>query len=61
MPKGNDKKGKRRWWLLHGLSVALAALWMSGGLGVVGRAGKAEGWIGQAYDALYAKIPLVKL
>lgn len=58
---GTSKKAKRRWWTLHGASFALAALWMAGGLGVVARAGKADGWIGKSYDVLYSKVPLVSL
>ena len=61
VPIGSDKKAKRRWWTLHGISAAITLLWMAGGLGVVGRGGKAEGWIGKGYDVLYSKIPLVKL
>jgi hypothetical protein len=34
---------------------------MAGGLGVVARGGKADGWVATGYDALYSKIPLVKL
>jgi hypothetical protein len=61
MPVGKDKKAKRRWWAINGISAGLAGLWMAGGLGVVARGGKADGWVGKGYDALYAKIPLVKL
>lgn len=58
---GNEKKAKRRWWTINGIVVALAGIWMAGGLGVVGRGGLTEGWVGKGYDALYAKVPLVKL
>jgi hypothetical protein len=27
IPIGNDKKAKRRWWVINGLSAGLAALW----------------------------------
>jgi hypothetical protein len=57
----NDKKAKRRWWVINGAAVTAAALWMAGGLGIVARAGKADGWVGKGYDELYAKIPLLKL
>jgi len=57
----NGKQGKRRWWTINGISFAVTALWMAGGLGVVGRGGKADGWIGKGYDELFAKIPLLKL
>lgn len=60
-PVGNDKKAKRRWWTINGISVAIAALWMAGGLGVVARGGTADGWVGNGYDELYAKIPFLKL
>lgn len=59
LPRGNDKKARRRWWTLHGISASLAALWMAGGLGVVGRGGLADGWVGKGYDKLYSKLPLM--
>jgi len=34
---------------------------MAGGLGVVGRGGRAEGWVGKGYDVIYSRIPLLKL
>lgn len=61
LPRGHDKKAKRRWWAINGIWAITAALWMAGGLGVVGRGGKEEGWVGRGYDELYSKIPLVEL
>ncbi|KAE8454499.1 hypothetical protein EG329_000122 [Mollisiaceae sp. DMI_Dod_QoI] len=61
MPTGHDKKAKRRRWTIHGAVVALAALWMAGGLGVVARGGKSDGWVGKGYDVLFSKIPLVDM
>jgi hypothetical protein len=61
MPVGNNKKVKRRWWTINGISVGLAALWMAGGLGVIAGGGRADGWVGKGYESLYAKIPLLKL
>lgn len=61
MPVGSDKKARRRWWTVNGIAAGVAALWMAGGLGVVGRGGLADGWVGKGYDALYAKIPFVRL
>lgn len=55
------KTGKRRWWVVNGVSAFVAAIWMAGGLGVVARGGKATGWIGKGWDELYAKIPLLGL
>lgn len=50
---------KRRWYLVNGVSALLTALWLAGGLGVVGRGGEVGGWIGREYDALYSKIPFL--
>ncbi|KAH8816817.1 hypothetical protein F5884DRAFT_665220 [Xylogone sp. PMI_703] len=61
LPTGKDKKAKRRWWTLHGVSALLTALWMAGGLGVIANGGKAEGWEGKGYDQLLSKVPLIKL
>ncbi|KAK0105385.1 hypothetical protein ONS95_004240 [Cadophora gregata] len=61
IPVGSDKQAKRRWWTINGIAVALGALWMAGGLGVVGRGGLEGGWIGRAYDDIYSKVPLVNL
>jgi hypothetical protein len=49
---------KRRWYILNGLSAAVAGLWLTGALGIVGRGGKTGGWIGREYDDLYSRIPL---
>ena len=50
---------KQRWYAINGLSALLAGLWMAGGLGVVGQAGEAKGWLGREYDDLLTKIPVV--
>ena len=60
-PVGSDQKAKRRWWTINGVWAGVTALWMAGGLGIVGRGGLSEGWVGKGYDALYSKIPLVIL
>jgi hypothetical protein len=61
LPSGSDRKARRRWWTLNVISAAFAGLWMAGGLGIVGRGGAADGWVGKGYDELYSKIPLLKL
>lgn len=60
-PVGNDKKAKRRWWTINGIAIGIAALWMAGGLGVVGRGGMSDGWVGKGYDVMYSRVPLLKL
>lgn len=50
---------EKRWYVLNATSFVVAAVWLAGGLGVVGRGGLASGWIGREYDELYKSIPLV--
>ena len=57
--QGRELRKRWRWWACNGISMLIAAVWMAGGLGVVGRGGKATGWIGKGYDELYRRIPLV--
>ncbi|XPS73306.1 hypothetical protein M3J09_005456 [Ascochyta lentis] len=55
--KALDKK--RRWYGINGVAAAITAVWLAGGLGVVGRAGKTVGWIGKEFDDLYRCIPFM--
>lgn len=53
----NTKRQRRRKWLgVHGVSLAVAALWAVGGLGVVARGGLADGWVGKVYDDLFGTV-----
>jgi hypothetical protein len=52
------KQRRRKWVALHGASVAFAALWAVGGLGVVARGGLMDGWVGKVYDDLFSAIGL---
>lgn len=54
-----DLVRKRRWYIINGVSAALTAVWLAGGLGVVGRDGKTVGWVGKEYDDLYKYIPII--
>ena len=56
--KKTRKQRRRKWLSVHGVAIAVAALWAIGGLGVVARGGAADGWIGQLYDDLFAKVGL---
>lgn len=58
-PKGSQERAvtkKRRWYQVNAIVAAVATLWMAGGLGVVGRAGKVAGWVGREYDDLYRSL-----
>lgn len=50
---------KRRWYGINAVAATVASLWLAGGLGIVGRGGKIEGWVGREYDDLYRHIPLL--
>ena len=50
---------KRRWYTINGVAAAITALWMAGGFGVIGRGGKAAGWVARNYDEMYRSIPII--
>ncbi|KAJ9649460.1 hypothetical protein H2199_000235 [Coniosporium tulheliwenetii] len=50
---------KRRWYGINAASAFVTAVWIAGGLGVVGRAGPAGGWVGREYDELFQHIPIL--
>ncbi|KAI0010466.1 DUF1691-domain-containing protein [Xylariaceae sp. FL0662B] len=47
---------RRAWWGIHAVAALVAGLWAAGGLGIVARAGPAEGWLGGVYDGIYGSI-----
>ncbi|RKF60356.1 hypothetical protein GcC1_166001 [Golovinomyces cichoracearum] len=53
---GDGEKARRRRRLINSVSGALATVWMAGGLGIIARGGRADGWIGQGYDMLLRHI-----
>lgn len=62
-PTGNKtvdkavKKSRRRTWFgIQGAAAGLMLLWAAGGLGVVARGGRSDGWVGKVYDGLYDKV-----
>ncbi|KAF3759992.1 DUF1691-domain-containing protein [Cryphonectria parasitica EP155] len=51
------RKRRRRMWLgVNGAAVIGTLLWAAGGLGVVARGGRMDGWVGKVYDDLYATV-----
>lgn len=50
---------KRRWYGINAVSALVTGLWLAGSLGVVGRGGKTDGWIGREFDELYKCVPLI--
>lgn len=50
---------KKRWYGINFVSALVTGLWLAGGLGIVARDGKTEGWVGREYDELYRSIPIL--
>ncbi|KIX02659.1 uncharacterized protein Z518_08601 [Rhinocladiella mackenziei CBS 650.93] len=52
---------KRKWRarMINALAATVAAVWVAGGLGVVGRAGKGVGWEASSWDKIYKTVPLL--
>lgn len=53
--KALRKKRSRTWWTINGLAALVGGVWAAGGLGVVARAGAADGWLGKVYDGIYSR------
>ena len=53
------RKRQRRAWLINGISALVAAGWIAGGLGVIGRAGAGTGWEAKNWDAILKQVPLL--
>lgn len=53
------RRRKRRTWIIRGLVLAGTALWLAGGVGVVGRGGFGSGWEAKTWDSIYSRIPLI--
>lgn len=56
--KATRKQRRRKWLGVQGAVLAVAALWASGGLGVVSKAGASGGWVGKLYDDLFSRVGL---
>ncbi|KAL1956691.1 hypothetical protein VTO42DRAFT_6941 [Malbranchea cinnamomea] len=53
------RQRKRRRRILNGLVIAGTALWLAGGLGVIGTGGLGDAWEAKHWDMIYSKIPLL--
>ncbi|KAF2863820.1 hypothetical protein K470DRAFT_209999 [Piedraia hortae CBS 480.64] len=50
---------KKRRYTVSAITAVLAGLWMAGGIGIVGRGGRAPGYVGKLYDQMLACVPFV--
>ncbi|KAF3480985.1 uncharacterized protein GIQ15_06332 [Arthroderma uncinatum] len=53
------QRKKRRRWIVNGVSLVGTALWLAGGLGVIGTGGLGMGWEAKGWDAVYSQVPLL--
>ncbi|EXJ81038.1 hypothetical protein A1O3_07326 [Capronia epimyces CBS 606.96] len=58
---GHDGTLRRKWRsrFINAVAATVAAVWIAGGLGVVGRAGTGTGWEAKNWDKIYEAVPLV--
>ncbi|KAL1981246.1 hypothetical protein VTN96DRAFT_2845 [Rasamsonia emersonii] len=60
METSEERRKKRRTrWIVHGLAALGTALWLAGGLGVVGHGGPGSGWEAKNWDELYKSVPVI--
>jgi len=58
---GKEGAVKKKWRgrIVNGVAAAVAAVWIAGGLGVVGRGGKGVGWEASNWNKIYKAVPLL--
>lgn len=58
---GHSGQLRKKWRgrFINGIAALTAALWIAGGLGVVGRSGKGVGWEATNWDKIYKAVPLI--
>ncbi|EGX88592.1 choline transport protein, putative [Cordyceps militaris CM01] len=52
------RKRRNKWLSVHGAALLAMAAWAAGGLTVVARGGLQDGWVGKAYDDMFARVGL---
>ncbi|KAK4943002.1 hypothetical protein LTR10_017387 [Elasticomyces elasticus] len=60
--EGGQSGAVRRKWrgrIINALAATVAAVWLAGGLGVVGRAGPGSGWEASNWNKIYGAVPLI--
>lgn len=59
--ESKDEAARRRKnrWLVHGVAALVTAVWLAGGLGIVGRGASGSSWEVQSWDKLYSSVPVI--
>jgi len=53
------EKRRKMWWIVHVISALGTAIWLAGGLGIVGRGGRGSGWESKNWDDIYRNVPVI--
>lgn len=57
--KDEARRRRRTKWMVHGIAALCTAMWLAGGLGIVGHGGRASGWEAKNWDQLYKSVPVI--
>lgn len=57
--RDETRRRRKNKWLVHGIACLTAAIWLAGGLGMVGRAGSGSSWEVSSWDKLYGSVPII--
>lgn len=54
------RRTRKMWWVVNGVAVLGAGVWLAGALGIVGRGGDGGGgWEAQGWNELYSQVPAI--
>lgn len=54
-----SRRRRKNRWLVHGIAALVTAIWLAGGLGIVGRGGTGSSFEVPGWDKLYASVPVI--
>jgi tRNA (guanine26-N2/guanine27-N2)-dimethyltransferase len=57
--RDETQRVRKNRWLVHGIAGLVTAIWLAGGLGIVGRAGSGSSWEVKSWDQFYASVPVI--
>ncbi|KAK5807401.1 hypothetical protein VI817_001659 [Penicillium citrinum] len=54
------RRTRKMWWVVNGVAVLGAGVWLAGALGIVGRGGDSGGgWEAQGWNEMYSQVPVI--
>lgn len=53
------RRQRKARWVVYGVAALATAVWLAGGLGIVGRGGSGVGWEAKSWDNLYRQVPVI--